>query len=120
MGEFENKVVLITGASGGFGKCTAEEFLKQGAKLSLVDINEEKLINLKKDLISKYSVDDDKIIIIKADVTKEAEVENYVYTTENHFGTIDVFFNNAGVLELGYIRDITATKIVVDGGYKHE
>ncbi|MBQ9919639.1 MAG: SDR family oxidoreductase, partial [Clostridia bacterium] len=40
MSEFENKVVVITGASHGIGKCMAEEFTKEGARVYTIDIND--------------------------------------------------------------------------------
>lgn len=85
---FENKVVLITGGSGDIGKTTAELFLKEGAKVAIVGTNEEKLAKVKESLGD--------VLTIKADVTKEEEVKNYVEKTVEEYGKIDVFFNNAG------------------------
>lgn len=41
MGKFENKVIIVTGATGGIGKVTAKKLADEGAKLALVDLNLE-------------------------------------------------------------------------------
>lgn len=85
---FENKVVLITGGSGDIGKTTADLFLKEGAKVAIVGTNDEKLAKVKESLGD--------VLTIRADVTKEEEVKNYVEKTVKEYGRIDIFFNNAG------------------------
>src|SRR5699024_2351650 len=85
---FEDKVVLITGGSGDIGKTAAELFLKEGAKVAIVGTNDEKLAKVKQSLGD--------VLTIRADVTKEEEVKNYVEKTVEEYGRIDVFFNNAG------------------------
>lgn len=89
----KDKVVLITGGAGGIGQATAKKFLNHGAKVVLVDINEESLKKVKENLPKN----DENIKIIQADVTNEADVEKYVKKTVDTFGKIDVFYNNAGV-----------------------
>lgn len=96
MEKLSEKTAVITGGSGGIGKVTAEVFLKHGANVVLVDLDEEGLENTKKDL-SRHG----NVLTIQADVSKEADVKNYVDETINKFGQIDIFFNNAGI-EGGY------------------
>lgn len=81
----ENKVVLITGGAGGIGRETAQLFLDNGAKVALVDINEEALENAKAGL----NGDKDNILVVQADVTNEENVKNYVKQTVDAFGKID-------------------------------
>ncbi len=91
MKSLKNKVAIITGGAGSIGKETAKLFLNEGAKVLLVDMNEDQLRKVVKELGSedvKYSV---------ADVTKSAEVKRYVDDAVKAFGKIDVFFNNAGI-----------------------
>jgi len=86
--KFENKVVLITGGSGDIGKTTAELFLEEGAKVAIVGTNDDKLARAKEELGN--------VLTIKADVTNEEDVKDYVNKTVEEYGKIDIFFNNAG------------------------
>jgi NAD(P)-dependent dehydrogenase (short-subunit alcohol dehydrogenase family) len=92
MGKLSGKVAIITGATGEIGKGTAIKFLNEGAKLLLVDINEDTLKKTKEEL-QLYGV----IQTVLSDVSKESDVKNYVDSCVEHFGRIDVFFNNAGI-----------------------
>ncbi|MFC3039716.1 glucose 1-dehydrogenase [Virgibacillus xinjiangensis] len=92
---FDDKVVLITGAASGLGQASALQVAKEGAKLSLVDLNNEALEETK-DLIAKEAPEAE-VLLITADVSDEKAVKNYVQQTTDHFGRIDGFFNNAGI-----------------------
>jgi len=91
----KNKVVIITGAAMGLGYATAEILASKGAKLVLVDYNSEKLKETEKTLSEKYT--DAELLTIKADVSEEIAVKNYVDETVSKFGRIDGFYNNAGI-----------------------
>ncbi|OWV05993.1 MULTISPECIES: SDR family NAD(P)-dependent oxidoreductase [unclassified Fibrobacter] len=101
MNEFLNKTVLITGAVGGIGKETAKAFAEEGANLVLVDLNKDAL----QKAADEINIDSKRIHLVAADVTQEDQVANYVSEAEKAFGKIDVFFNNAGVLKTGYVKD---------------
>lgn len=95
MGRLENKVIVITGAGMGLGLATAVEAAKQGARLSLVDYNAEALAKAVKTI--KESTPDVAIITLVADVSDETKVKEYVDKTLEAYGTIDGFYNNAGI-----------------------
>ena len=92
MGRLQDKVAVITGGAGGIGKVTAERFLKEGARVVLVDLFQESLDKVKAEL-DAYG----EVLTVQADVSKESDVVNYVTKTVEHFGKIDIFFNNAGI-----------------------
>lgn len=91
--EFANKVVVITGGSGGIGSATAKIFAENGAKLVLVGTSKEKTEKKAKELGLK----EEDYLALTADVSKEEDVKAYVDATMDKFGRIDVFFNNAGI-----------------------
>ncbi|MCH6236078.1 SDR family NAD(P)-dependent oxidoreductase [Cognataquiflexum rubidum] len=91
MKKLENKVAIITGGAGSIGMTTAKLFLEEGAKVLLVDLEEEPLKKAVKELGGKA------VQYCVADVTKASDVKSYVDTAVKAFGKIDVFFNNAGI-----------------------
>ncbi|MGA8855489.1 MAG: SDR family oxidoreductase [Christiangramia sp.] len=91
MEKLKNKVAIITGGAGGIGLTTAKLFLEEGAKIMLVDINEEEL---KKAVDSLSSGD---ISYCVANVSNAKDHSNYVAKTLEKYGKIDIFFNNAGI-----------------------
>ncbi|WP_226658984.1 SDR family NAD(P)-dependent oxidoreductase [Pseudalkalibacillus hwajinpoensis] len=88
-----SKVAIITGAGSGLGQAAAVRLADEGVNIVAVDINEEGG-NETVDLVKKAGVD---ALFIKADVSKADEVKNYVDKTVEAFGSIDYFFNNAGI-----------------------
>lgn len=84
--EIKNKVVLVTGASSGIGKATAELFSKKGAKVVLAARSLEEVKDLAAHLPDSFAV--------AVDMTKPQEVQNMVEETQAHYGRIDVLINN--------------------------
>ena len=91
--KFAGKTALITGAAVGIGRATALTFAEEGAKLVLVDIDLEKLENVKKEL-SKFTND---VLIYKCDVSDEEAVYSVVKDAEEKFEKIDILVNNAAI-----------------------
>ena len=85
----KNKKVLITGASGGIGKCLVEKFNNLGAQIIASGTNEEKLNNLKK----KFS----NIHIEKFKLDEHDKIEKFIEKIDLKLEGIDILVNNAGI-----------------------
>lgn len=85
----ENKIALITGAAQGIGAAIAECFVKEGARVCLIDVNPENALT------------------ITADITKKKDVQNAVALTLEKFGKIDILVNNAGIIRDGLAANIS-------------
>ncbi len=93
MSQAQAKTAVITGAAGGIGKELARRMAQRGVNLVLVDLNEDAL----KSVVRELNLDDASSLIVTADVSKEEDVQNYVNKAVEKFGTIDYFANNAGI-----------------------
>jgi short-subunit dehydrogenase len=89
--EFTNKVVVITGATGGVGRATAWEFAKQGAKIALLARGIEQLEATKKEVEDLGG----QALPIPCDVADYTQIETAAARTEEVLGPIDVWINNA-------------------------
>lgn len=98
MDRVKDKVIIITGGAGGIGKETAKLLAKEGAKVVIFDINEDRLTEAKKE-IEKYGI----VEAIKADVTDFKSVSDAVNKVYEKFGKIDVLINNAGITRDGFL-----------------
>ena len=92
MKRLEDKVALITGGAAGIGLETARLFLSEGARVALVDLDDDDLSDAARDLGSP-----DDLLTIAVDVSSVEDCKRYVAQTVETFGRIDVFFNNAGI-----------------------
>lgn len=90
----KDKVIVITGAASGMGLETARLFASKGAKLSLADIQAEALKALETELVETGA----QILTMVVDVSKRAQVENWIKTTVDTFGKLDGCANLAGVI----------------------
>ena len=90
---FEGKVVIVTGAAGGIGKEVVRKLANAQAKVVLVDLNEDAI----KSVQTELGLTEENSLAVKADVSNEESVKNYVDQTITKFGRIDGFVNNAGV-----------------------
>ena len=84
------KVAIVTGASSGIGRSTAQALAGSGVKLALAARSEQKLAELADALAPDA-------LAVPTDVTRAADVVNLVRATRERFGRIDVLFANAGV-----------------------
>src|SRR5688500_4634249 len=93
--DFTGKVALVTGASSGIGRATAELLGKCGAAVAVGYHKNEKGANCAKGKIEDAG---GKAIIVQSDVTKIANVEKMVGQVADELGAIDILVNNAGSL----------------------
>jgi short-subunit dehydrogenase len=101
--DFQNKVVIITGASSGIGKALAEEYAKKGAHIAIAARQYVKLCEITNEIQEKYKV---KALAIQADVTKEEDCKNIINQTLFTMGRIDVLINNAGISMRALFKDL--------------
>jgi len=92
--DFKEKLVVITGATSGIGYCTAREYASHGANLLLINRNEEKSINVCKEIRQDFGVDCEYKI---ADFARISDLKKVGYELLDSDINIDVFIHNAGV-----------------------
>ncbi len=103
MTKLENKVILITGASSGFGEEAAWLFAKEGCKVVLAARRIDRLQNL----ASKIQDTGGEAIAIPVDIVNPADVDNMVKSTLDLYGHIDILFNNAGIGRVDWFENHT-------------
>jgi NAD(P)-dependent dehydrogenase (short-subunit alcohol dehydrogenase family) len=91
--DFHGKVVLITGAGNGIGRSAALGFASHGAKVVVVDHDQE-AGEATAGILRQQGSD---AFFVAADVTRSADVQNYVRLALDKYGAIDCFHNNAGI-----------------------
>jgi len=92
----EGKTAVITGAASGIGKEIALLFFQQGAKLALIDKDEDKINEVKKEVAAEsYCID----------ISEENEVKSAFSEIEAAFGKIDILINCAGIFDFGTVTE---------------
>lgn len=89
--DFSDKVAVITGGGSGLGEATAHRLVASGAKVVLVDIDDESLAKVKKKL------GENNVLSVNADISDDAAMRGVYKQTEERFGRLDVVFANAGI-----------------------
>jgi len=90
-----NKIAVVTGAGSGIGRASSLKLASNGAKVVVVDFNKE----TGEETVSLIREQGGEGIFVQADVSKSEDVQKYVNTAVDTYGRIDVFFNNAGVIQ---------------------
>ena len=88
----KDKVVLITGSTGGIGKEVARAFMEEGCKIALTSRTQAKL----NALVAELGVPEDHVATFVVDVSKEEEVKAAIDGTIAKWGSLDVLVNNSG------------------------
>lgn len=89
MGVLEGRVALITGAAGGIGRAIASRFLREGARLALLDLDTARVGDL---------AEDGRAVAIGADIAAPGAAEDAVARVLEAFGTLDILVNNAATV----------------------
>lgn len=93
----QDKVAIVTGSSSGIGAAIAIKFAEEGAKVTIVGRNKEKLNNVAKKLGDH--------LMLAADVTKEEDAKRIINETVKRFGKLDILVNNAGAATIAKFDD---------------
>ncbi|MFB7146203.1 SDR family oxidoreductase [Agrobacterium deltaense] len=96
MQNINGKVVVITGASSGFGASTARRLAEHGAKVVLGARRLDRLEEVAADIREKGG----EAVLAKTDVTQRSDVQSLVNTAISAFGRVDVLINNAGLMAI--------------------
>ena len=98
-----DKVCVVTGAVGGMGAKICQQLAIHNAKLVLVDLKDEQLSELKKNLETEYHAI---IMTATCDTTDQAQVQDLCKKVEEQFGGTDVLINTAGILKFAPLEDL--------------
>jgi D-sorbitol dehydrogenase (acceptor) len=96
----QDKVAILTGAASGIGEAVARRYLDEGARCVLVDVKPAG--EFAQPLRETYS---DRVLALSADVTWREDIERIVAQTVEHFGRIDILFNNAALFDMRPLLD---------------
>ncbi len=91
--QLTDKVAIVTGAGRGIGRATAERLAEAGAKVVVADLNDATAASVAASINGAGGA----ALGVQVDVASEGDAERLAQTTRDHFGSIDVLVNNAGI-----------------------
>ncbi|MFJ7755267.1 SDR family NAD(P)-dependent oxidoreductase [Peribacillus muralis] len=103
MNKLQDKIALITGGASGIGKGIATAFVKEGAKVVIVDLNEE----LGNQTIKELQAHQDESIFIQANLVEYDKLKGIVKQVIDTFGKLDILVNNAHASKMNSIEKTT-------------
>tara|TARA_R110002110_G_scaffold66978_1_gene183095 strand:+ start:195144 stop:195962 length:819 start_codon:yes stop_codon:yes gene_type:complete len=106
MSEFNNKTVIITGASAGLGAACARAFAEQGANLVLAARGMPALEKIRDELAAKT-----RVLAVSMDVADDEACAALLENAEQEFGAVHGLINNAGLHQRGEVRSVTPQQI---------
>lgn len=101
--DLTGKIAVVTGASSGLGKDAALAYAKAGADVALLARRKDKLEAVKQDIEALGR----RAIAVSCDVSKEESVKAAIAEVIEHFGTIDILLNNAGIAVRGGVHELS-------------
>ncbi|MGA7321738.1 MAG: SDR family NAD(P)-dependent oxidoreductase, partial [Candidatus Sulfotelmatobacter sp.] len=101
--QLQGKTAIITGGAGGIGRSTALLFAREGAAVTIVDLNQAAGI----EVVREISIGGGRAIFERADVTRASDCRRVIERTVQEFGGIHVLFNNAGIIRRASVIEIS-------------
>jgi 3-oxoacyl-[acyl-carrier protein] reductase len=101
--KLRDRVAVVTGGARGIGKAIAFTFLREGAKVAIIDSDQERLEILQKEMKKENK----EAISIAGDITKSSQVNGMMNQVHEKLGRIDILVNNAGIIRRGTIETVT-------------
>ncbi|WP_408010399.1 3-oxoacyl-ACP reductase FabG [Pseudalkalibacillus sp. A8] len=102
-GRFDGKVAFVTGGSRGIGKGIVQRFAEEGAKVAIIDVNEEAL----GETASEFKEKGFELYTKVANVVEAEEVEAAMKEAAETYGSLDILVNNAGVIRDNMLYKMT-------------
>ncbi|HEU4740070.1 MAG TPA: SDR family oxidoreductase [Meiothermus sp.] len=100
---YQGKVVVVTGGSRGLGLVLGRMLADEGARLAICARDPEELERARAELAGRGA----EVLSLPCDLTRYQEVRAFIQMVENHLGRIDVLINNAGVITVGPLEEMT-------------
>ncbi|GCE82226.1 acetoin reductase [Komagataeibacter diospyri] len=97
------KVAVVTGAAQGIGRGIALRLARDGADLALVDINQDRLADVRAEILAL----DRRVITLAADISVREQVFSMIDRAVDQLGGIDIMVNNAGVAQVRPLLDVS-------------
>ena len=101
--KLRDRVAIVTGGARGIGKAIVLGFLREGARVAIVDSDKERLDMLRREIGTEKK----EVKFIPCDITKSGEVNERVDHVRREFGRIDILINNAGIIRRGTIETVS-------------
>ena len=106
----KGKVAIITGSTEGIGKAAALNFAQQGAKVAICSRDAEKV----KQAVAEIEAAGGEVFGMAADISKAADIEQFINAVAAKFGCIDILVNNAGSSQRGAFLETEDAKWAAD------
>src|SRR6266700_3022069 len=101
--KLSERVAIVTGAASGIGRASAVAFAREGARVAVADTNDAG----GNETVGTIRTEGREAFFVHVDVARETEIAKMVYETVARWGRIDILFNNAGVVLVRSVEEMT-------------